>query len=407
MLRKLRFRLTLSNALIMVTLLALFVISTYFFMRYEIFGQSEQLMDNIASKVVSRSYNEVFQYDNYKYFFIETDSSGKIVKTSSIPAKEKDHLPRLVQKAVKSKADKGSLIIDDRTFTFIKVHLQREPGGFVLVFANVAREIELLGFLLGALFLAGIVLMALALYGSLFLADRALVPIKKSWQRQRDFVADASHELRTPLAVIQTNLELVMGNPEETVKEQEIWLENIRIELQHIVKLVEDLLFLARVDSEQQILEMRRFQLDRAIYDAAKPIIPVADAQGVKFIIDLSAQVEFYGDENRIKQLVVILLDNALKHTPAGGQVELQLKSNGSTAEIIVSDTGRGIEHEHIDKIFERFYQVDNARSNKATGTGLGLSIADWIVKEHHGSIKVKSDPGQGTTFWVMLKNKV
>jgi len=403
MLRRLRFKLTILNTLIMVTLLVLFVISTYFLMRYEIFNQSEQVIDNIASNVVSGLDNKAFYYDSSKYFFVEISNTGSIIKTSSIPSEEKSHLSQLTQRIIKKDKPKGILDWHDRTYTFLKVPMQRQTG-FVLVVANVEREIEFLGFLLGALFLAGIVFMDLVLYSSLFFADKALVPIKKSWQRQMDFVADASHELRTPLAVIQTNLELVMGNPEETVVEQEIWLENIRLEVQHIIKLVEDLLFLARADLEQQPLELRRFQLDQAIHDVAKPLVPVADAQGIKIILDIAAKVDFYGDENRIKQLVLILLDNALKHTPKDGEVALQLKNYGATAELIVSDTGEGIEHQHIDKIFERFYQVDNARSKKTTGTGLGLSIANWIIKGHHGSIKVKSTPGQGTTFWVTLR---
>ena len=114
----------------------------------------------------------------------------------------------------------------------------------------------------------------------------------------------------------------------------------------------------------------------------------------------------YYGDENRIKQLMVILLDNAIKYTCPGGQVTLGLQNWGTFAEITVSDTGEGIEPEHLARIFERFYRVDQARSQQKEGTGLGLAIADWIIKSHHGRIKVTSSPGKGTTFVITLPHQ-
>ncbi|MGE5415852.1 MAG: sensor histidine kinase [Acidobacteriota bacterium] len=237
----------------------------------------------------------------------------------------------------------------------------------------------------------------------MFLAERSLIPIRYSWQRQRDFVADASHELRTPLASMQTNLDLVIGNPEDSVESQIRWLKNIQAEGQRMTKLVDDLLFLARADSDQEMLDMRSFPLHTALKDALQPLEAVAASQEIEFIISIEPEIEFNGDETRIKQLAVILVDNAIKYTPAGGKVEFELKETDRNLEIIVSDTGEGIEQEHLGRVFERFYRIDKARSRHSGGSGLGLSIAQWIVAEHHGTIKVVSHPGQGTTFRVIL----
>jgi len=235
------------------------------------------------------------------------------------------------------------------------------------------------------------------------MAERALVPIRLSWQRQRDFVADASHELRTPLAVMQTNLELVLGNPDETIESQSRWLNNIHAEGQRMAKLVDDLLLLARADSSQELMEMQYFPLHLALKDALQPFEAVAVSSGIELETSLESEITFYGDEARLKQLAVILVDNAIKYTPPGGRVNIELKDQERNVEIVVSDTGEGIEQKYLKRVFERFYRVDKARSRQTGGNGLGLAIAQWITTEHQGSIKISSGPGKGTTFRVIL----
>ncbi|MCX8128847.1 MAG: HAMP domain-containing histidine kinase [Clostridia bacterium] len=241
-------------------------------------------------------------------------------------------------------------------------------------------------------------------FGSLFISGRVIVPIKKAWQKQVDFTADASHELRTPLAVIQTNLELVMGNPDETVESQNKWLENMLNESKRMSKLIDDLLTLSRSDANQQTLEMNRFMLDEALHEAVDPYKPIAAAQGMTLEHNSLSGVEFIGDRNRIKQLIIILIDNALKYTGNGGRIEVVMKRRDKHVEIAVEDTGVGIEKEHLSRIFDRFYRVDKARSRNKGGSGLGLAIAKWIVDEHKGQIKVESTPGKGTRFTVLLQ---
>ena len=330
-------------------------------------------------------------------------STGDITDTTSNLPITRFQLKLLVNKTLESTKQRGKVrLYDEKSYRFLKAPLSKGMGS-ILVFVSTDPESEIIEELLAALTGSGLCGLVLVFLGGLFMAEKALVPIKKSWQRQKNFVADASHELRTPLAVIQTNLEIVLGNPWQTVESQAKWLENIHVENKRMAKLVVDLLFLARADSQQELLEMKNFPLHTILKDSLEVFEPVATGKNIKLEPLIESEIHFYGDENRIMQVAVILLDNAIKYTPSGGIVTLSLKDTGDIIEISVSDTGEGIKKDQHDKIFERFYRVDKARSKQSGGTGLGLSIAEWIIKEHHGSIKVTSSLGKGSTFKILL----
>lgn len=247
----------------------------------------------------------------------------------------------------------------------------------------------------------------MTLAGSWLLSKAAVRPVQNAWQKQLDFTADASHELRTPIAVIQTNLELVMDSPEESVENQMKWLKNIEAENKRMAKLVDDLLTLSRADTNEQTLEWETFMLDRAALEALVPLEAAASKKNITLEAHMCKAVAFQGDRKRIMQLIVILVDNALKYTDSSGIITVSLNEGGKEIKLTVSDSGQGIENEHLDKIFDRFYRVTKTRNLNQDGSGLGLSIAKWIVLEHNGQIQVESQPGSGTTFIIYLPNKV
>ena len=254
--------------------------------------------------------------------------------------------------------------------------------------------------------IATIVLVITMVYiGSHILSKLAIRPIQASWQKQLDFTADASHELRTPITVIQTNLDLVMDSPEETVESQMKWLKNIEAENMRMAKLVEDLLTLSRADTDQPMLEKEIFMLDEAITETILSFEPVASEKNIELNIVVNNQIAYHGDRKRIKQLIVILLDNALHYTDSG-TVAVDLIRDEKEIIITVSDTGHGIEAEHLNKIFNRFYRVSKTKTLNQDGAGLGLSIAKWIAKEHGGQIQATSTVGVGTSFVVHLPSK-
>lgn len=248
-----------------------------------------------------------------------------------------------------------------------------------------------------------VISLILVFSASLTISKFALQPVKQAWQKQLDFTADASHELRTPLAVIKTNLEIVMDSPEQTVESQMKWLRNIEVEHTRMTKLVEDLLTLSRADTEEQSLFPSIFLLDETAQKVIDTIQPLCGQKSITLIQNIESDISFEGDEKRITQLMVILLDNAVQYTKANGNITLALRKTEKEILLTVQDTGAGIAKEDTGKIFERFYRVDQTRQQNPDGSGLGLSIAKWIAEQHHGSISLKSSLGKGTIFSVRL----
>lgn len=251
------------------------------------------------------------------------------------------------------------------------------------------------------LMVAGIVCLILLLFGSLFIANKAMVPIQQSWQQQKDFLADASYQFRTPLAIILTNLEIIRANSDEIALSQAHWLNTIYEETLGMTKLVESLLFLARVDSHQQLLTKDTFPLSQTITLVTELFRPIAALQEVSIDSQVEDDIFYYGDESKIRQLLSILFEHALRHTPTNGKITLTLEKSKQNIVLSVSDTGKGMATEYIEKFFERFYHADTSRTK--SGTGLELPIAKWIAESHNGNIRVVSSPGNGMTFTVTL----
>jgi two-component system, OmpR family, sensor kinase len=227
-----------------------------------------------------------------------------------------------------------------------------------------------------------------------------LSSIEAAYGAQQRFVADASHELRAPLTAIQGNLELIRRHPEMPHADRDEALGEAEREALRLTRLVADLLALARADAGVA-LQQRPVDLDAVALDAFRSARQLAQDQ--QLALDTLEPVRVIGDADRLKQLLLIVLDNALKYTPSGGRVTMGLRQSVGGSEITVQDTGVGIAAEDLPRVFERFYRADPARSRDAGGTGLGLPIARWIVEQHRGAIHIDSVPGQGTTVTVSL----
>lgn len=236
-----------------------------------------------------------------------------------------------------------------------------------------------------------------------YLARRALVPIKASWDKQQQFVTDASHELRTPIAVIKLNTELLLHNPDHTIEEESIRIAGILKESTRMGKLVATLLTLARADSNQIEMEFHTVLLPELISDIIQRFEPIAEMKEIGIEIKLDPHMEVIGDKERLHQLLVILLDNAVKYTPQGGLITVTGYSKNGFAQLFIKDTGIGISTEELPFVFERFYRGDKARSRDDGGSGLGLAIAKWIVEKHGGKIRVESIKGEGAQFQLQL----
>lgn len=227
--------------------------------------------------------------------------------------------------------------------------------------------------------------------------------LEKAFARQRRFVTDASHELRTPVATIRSMTDVVLARSSVTPEEYAAVLHDVNAEAERLSHLISDLQALARTDENQVLLEREPLRLDLLTADVAATIEPLASEKGIRLEVQADEQITVIGDEVRLIQVIMNLVDNAIAYTNAGGKVTLDVKVKGNCAYLTVSDTGIGIEQKHLEHIFERFYRVDPARSRAAGGTGLGLAIVDWVVRAHGGTISVESEVGRGTMFTVKL----
>jgi signal transduction histidine kinase len=274
------------------------------------------------------------------------------------------------------------------------------PDRPYVVHALADRTIELrtLTNLAAALLLAGaLAVFATAAAGWVY-SGRALVPIRASLRRQREFAADASHELRTPLTVVRNNLELLSRQRRDDALDREA-LGDATSEAERMSRLVDDLLVLARSDAGAAPIERVELDLAEATLGAVDGMTEEAERRSVSVELDL-AQASMRGDPGRLRQLATILVDNAVRHGHKGGHVWVRVRPAAGRAELIVADDGPGVRAEHRGDVFERFWRAPTARTS---GSGLGLAIAHWIVEAHDGTIDCDERPGGGARFIVAL----
>jgi two-component system OmpR family sensor kinase len=226
--------------------------------------------------------------------------------------------------------------------------------------------------------------------------NATLERLERLFNAQRRFVADVSHELRTPLTTIQGNLDLIqrMGSDPDS-------MNAMRSEVNRMARLIGDLLLLARADSGNLPMNETTVDLDSLVMDVFQQGRILGPQ--LQFKLETLEPVRVRGDADRLKQLLLNLVTNAIKYTPAGGTVTMSLTLQDGMARASVSDTGIGIPKSDLESIFDRFYRVDKARSRDMGGTGLGLSIAQWIARSHHGRILAESEEGKGSTFTLYL----
>jgi signal transduction histidine kinase len=230
--------------------------------------------------------------------------------------------------------------------------------------------------------------------------NEVLTSLDKAHTAQQRFLADASHELRTPLTALEANLGyLTMARRAPAPEREEAFLA-ARREVKRMGRLVNELLYLARHDAGQQ-MERRPVELDQVVVAAYREIKPLAN--GVATSLSSLDEAVVLGDPDRLEQVVLILLDNALKYTPPGGSVSVALEAQDGQAAVSVSDTGPGMAEDELPHIFDRFYRSPRSEQRYREGSGLGLAIAKQIVESHDGCIEVQSAPGQGSVFTVSL----
>lgn len=286
-----------------------------------------------------------------------------------------------------------------------RVVLRRMPdGGMLVTGQSLSPEQTALHTLLLVLVGGGGLGLLLSLAAAWFLSGRALIPIQNAFQRQQEFVADASHELRTPLTVLRSATDLMNAHREQPLDRDGELFDDVRAEIARMERLAQDLLTLARSDAGGLELMTAPVEMADVAGEVVRRTTPLASKAGIHLAMHADAQsAAVEADPDRMQQVLLILIDNAIKHTPRGGRVDLDVRRHGQSAEVTVADTGTGIAPEHLPRIFDRFYRADKARARAQGGTGLGLAIAKMLVEAHGGQLQLVSTLGVGTQVTVSL----
>ncbi|MEC0369641.1 sensor histidine kinase [Paenibacillus chibensis] len=288
-------------------------------------------------------------------------------------------------------------------FRTISVPHPSQAGAYIQLMVNVDSEQNLIDNFKQIIIICSVIFILLSISASFILSRKMMKPIIRSWDKQVEFVENASHELRTPLTIIQNKLELMQTTPEKRIVDT---FENIALSLsetRRLSRLTTDLLTLARADSTETQLEKQSIDLDEFVHKVCSPYAEIAELSEKHMWLRLHSKTRIEADPARLHQLLVILLDNALKYTGKHDSIGISTSVKENKAYIEVSDTGIGISEEGLSRIFDRFYREDQARSRETGGSGLGLSIAQWIVDSHHGTIQALHNQPKGMIFRIRL----
>lgn len=318
-----------------------------------------------------------------------------------------------LDKSQVNKVREVTLMSTDNTLHYFRTLLIKVPksnsnpiyaGNYVLILENIDTDLMAVNSFKRSLLTTLVFFWIVAIAIAYFLSRSSMKPILDAWKRQRQFSANAAHELRTPLTVIQNQMEYMLTKPKTKVIDQVDPISTSLDEVRHLQTLTNRLLMLARSDSGTIEINKQEVDLKPWFSQILKPYDDIAASQHKSMVTVLKADGKGRLDKDLIRQLLIILLDNAIKYTPAGGTVTVMTALNRDRLTIEVRDTGTGIPDADKKRIFERFYRSDKSRNSKTGGNGLGLAIAKWIVQQHSGTISVKDNYPKGTVFDVLIK---
>jgi heavy metal sensor kinase len=240
--------------------------------------------------------------------------------------------------------------------------------------------------------------------------NELLERVDQSFERQRRFMSDASHELRTPAAILRGESEVALSRTERPAEEYRESLAVLHAEAQRLTQIVEDLFTLTRADAGQYPLSPHEFYLDELVADCTHAARSLASAKQINLTCEVPEELPIRADEALLRRMILNLLDNAIKYTPAGGRVTVSCGRSGAEYALSVTDSGEGIPADLQARVFERFFRVDKARTRSehdGGGAGLGLSIARWIAEAHHGRLILERSDSNGSTFSALLPAQV
>ena len=332
-------------------------------------------------------YFSVLLYENGNVSTIDT---GKIASVSTSEAG--DYATSLYGKG------KTKGFIDQ--YKYLSVSTTNTNGDNMVLYVFINCSKELMTIRTYALASIGISIIGLLVVFVLvcFFSKTVTKPMAESYEKQKRFITDASHEIKTPLTIIDANTEVL-----EMMEGENEWTVSIRKQIARLTALTEKLVFLSRMDEDSTRLEMQEFNISDAILDTAMPFETVAESKGKTLDISVAPDINYTGSETNIRQMVSLLLDNAIKYSSENGSIRLNFSTNGKLKTLSVWNTVDEIETGKLDYLFERFYRIDKSRNSKTGGFGIGLSVVQAIVQAHNGKVSAKSEDGKSIEFTISL----
>lgn len=329
-------------------------------------------------------------------FMLLASADGTIVAAESRLDLEETFYAEALKKALAIDRETGQFAHDGNDWAF---NAQATNAGTLFVFMDVTAQQAILTNLIYTFAAVGLGMLIVIYFISRFFASRSIAPVKDAFEKQKQFIADASHELKTPLAVIQTNTDVLLANREDTIASQEKWLHYIKQETGRMAKLTGDLLYLTEMEDARTVMLHAEYNLSEALETIMLTMEAVIFEKQLRLEYDIEPGLMTKGSSEQMQQVIMILLDNAIKYAGARGAITLTLNKQQHDAVLSVTNTGDGIAPEHLGRIFDRFYRTDASRSRSQGGHGLGLAIARSIVDQHGGKLQARSTVGESTTF--------
>lgn len=333
-------------------------------------------------------------------FELKTDNQWNILSVQSKLDLENEFYEKIINKIATSNSSNGRLKLNEISWAY---KVEKNQSGFSVYALDVTSELKVVNNLIYTFILVGIMMLIIIFIVNRFLANRYIAPVKEAFDKQKQFISDASHELKTPLSVIHTNADVLLSNQEDLIATQLKWIHHIKTETERMKLLTNDLLYLAEMDDKRSDIVFAPLNISKVVESVILTMEGVIFEREVNLEYHLEPDLNTFGNVEQMKQLVMILLDNAIKYTNHQGLITVDLRKRHHEILLEVTNTGEGITSEHLEKIFDRFYRNDPSRTRKNGGNGLGLAIAKSIVEKHKGKISVKSVPGGNTTFIVRL----
>ncbi|MCU6710520.1 HAMP domain-containing histidine kinase [Paenibacillus sp. J5C_2022] len=334
------------------------------------------------------------------FFVLTTDQEWNLVEISSPFQLDDDVYSSALQAAADGNNERGQFGHDGVDWAYL---VRPIPDGYMLVYRDATAQQKIVTNLIYTVVAVGVAMLVVIYFLSRFFASRSIAPVKEAFDKQKQFIADASHELKTPLTIIRTNTDVLLANREDTIANQAKWLNYIQLETERMGKLTSDLLYLTEMDDSRTAMMLSNFNMSEAAESILLTMEAVLFEKRIALQYDIAPGCMVYGNSEQIKQVILILLDNAVKYTSSGGSMAITLKKQHHDTVLSVMNTGEGIAPEHLHRIFDRFYRTDSSRSRQQGGYGLGLAIAKSIVEQHGGKLYARSAVGQSVTFYMHL----